>query len=340
MLSSVYALSLALMWSASEAIESRVHSHQSVVRRNADLTARGHHQATTEVQRPSRSASSANGTFPSLLSSEHLFDKDDDPVKIIFYAGVEGSGHHVLKAFFEKIPYCPLAYAPPSWNCGAQWDKAELPMFVNQLKELVVRQRSLQSSVDKQCVHVLYDLSRPEVMQSYPCDGLRQARKIPNDPDTGDSKLAHQIRTTYAYPRLDWIQEAVQQVPGTQLHVIHLHRGMSDCLAADCKHREFESCDMETETLAVNGAILLEHLRKIPPHQRSCFMYGRRESMEMAIKESFGSKFGEVVDQVFQEDQVSRDVQSSPEWAGFMSKLQGVEGPLLELCKETQSGSS
>jgi hypothetical protein len=244
-------------------------------------------------------------------------------VKILFFAGVEGSGHHVLKAFFENIPYCPLPYEPKSWSCGFEWDKAELPQFVNQL-------RRLDHLHSKQCIHVLYDTSRPEVMQSYPCDGKAQSK--------GDPKVAHQIRTNYAYPRLDWIQEAVQQVPGTRLHVMQLHREMSDCLAASCVRRQFESCDMEAETLAYNGEVLLKHLQKIPPDQRSCFKYGRRESMEMAIKESFGSKYGDLVAQVYQDHEADKSFESSPEWDGFVSRMRGVEEPLLKLCDQVGSG--
>lgn len=235
-----------------------------------------------------------------------FFNASDSNVKIIFFAGVEGSGHHLLESITPHIRICPLNFAPGTWGCGGEWQRTGFEIFVSQLKQL-----------EGSCIHML-----PQQM-SYPmCE------------DGG-----HEGRMTYDYPRLDWIHEAVQQVGGIQLHVVQLYRDMGDCLAADCLHRTFEPCEQQAQTLISNGAKLSGHLKLLDPRDRSCFSYGEPQAMVNAVEETFGAEYGDLVTDIYSEHPAQGLRDQVPKWAEYVSMMQDVQSSLYDECRKSAPAS-
>jgi len=224
-----------------------------------------------------------------------------DVKKIVFFAGVEGSGHHLLQSITPHLDMCMLGFAHRSWRCGVTWRREGVDIFVNQLK-----------SLEGSCVYLL-----PQHM-SYPMC-------------LGD----HETRMDLFYPRLDWIHEAVQQVDGVELHVLQIYRDMDDSLAADCLHRHFEPCDKQADTLVSNGAKLAEHLRLLKPNEKSCFQYGEPEVMAKAVEDVFGAEYKHVVEDIYREHPSQGMRDKVPRWADYVSMLHDTQELLRDECRKS-----
>lgn len=227
-----------------------------------------------------------------------------DGAQLVFFAGLEGSGHHFLEELLreESVDYAS-APLPPQWNCGSTWNRQHY-------SDAVGRFRSRGSGT----VHVL-----PQQM-SYPMCCLSNK--------TGRMHTCH--------PRTDWLAEAAQEA-GADLQVILLQRSLADSLAASCLHRHFEPCANQTETLISNAKILAGHMKSLRPEQISCHRYGELESMKTAVQEAFGGTVPQHLVDVVWEDSTSTDSRNQVDgWDDMVSQLQESELMLEQICMRSK----
>lgn len=237
------------------------------------------------------------------LSLDHGEDKTSgmfERAKVIFFAGTEGSGHHLLEKLTPKLKFQSLQFGG-SWQLNSVWQKKDKDNFVSKLRGL---------STD--AVHVL-----PQQF-SYPMG----------------KKGGHNGRMTVDHPRLDWVKEAADEA-GVDLHIIQLYRPLDDCLAADCLHRKFEECSAQAETLIANGGFLAEHLQFFSKDQRSCFRYGEPEAMQQAVTESFGTQGEDLFNQIFEEHPPKHMRDKVKDWNEFVKALQPVQKTLDGICGDS-----
>jgi len=206
---------------------------------------------------------SSAGALTLKKSRARSLDTEKRP-KVVFIAGLEGSGHHLLEKITPSKHYNRIEF-PGTWQCNVEWQQKEKELFVSQLRNL---------STD--AIHVL-----PQQF-SYP---MCKAG-------------GHEGRMTVHHPRLDWIREATSEA-GVSFHVIQLHRSLDDSLASGCLHKKIENCPQQTETLVANGKFLAEHLQQFSPDERLCFRYSDAESMEKALVSAFGKQAKELVADVY-----------------------------------------
>lgn len=222
--------------------------------------------------------------------------------KVIFFAGVEGSGHHLLEAMMPHINYTQTGFESSSWTCGGEWKETGIQDFTRHLESLNP--------------NVLYVLPQ---QYSYPMCMVG----------------GHVGRMTYDCPRVDWMQEAAHAA-GVDLHVIQLHRDLGDCLSADCTHRNFEPCAEQADTLLAMGSKMKDQLIQLQPEERSCFRYGNDEEMAREIVTVFGDGYEDLASSIYKNRQHGNKRDSVPNWQDLESKLQGLQEDLETIC----SGSS
>lgn len=228
--------------------------------------------------------------------------KDEDRY-VVFFAGVEGSGHHVLETMMKKIKHHTVDF-PKGWGCGEIWKHDEIHAMVNTFQSLTPGQ-----------IHIL-----PQ-QASYPECG------VPNHKQRRD-----------AHPRLEWIAEAAKEA-GVKFHVIQLYRAFDDCLAADCLHRKFETCPLQAETLNANGATLVAQLNMVPKDMISCFHYGDHQSMQKALEVTFGAENipQEMVDVIFQDHVPKGERNKVSNWATYIQTFSETDATLMNFCLSHKS---
>jgi len=223
-----------------------------------------------------------------------------DPPNAIFFAGVEGSGHHFLEALMALVDH--RSSDLPGWGCSKPWERS-------QYGANVAKFRSMQHSQ----VYVL-----PQ-QYSYPMCCV------------GDPK-SHEMRMHQCHPKLDWMAEAAHEA-GVNLQVLFLHRNLEDCLAADCLHRRFEACQQQTETLVSNVAILTAQLRRLKPEQLTCFRYGSDKNMVSSVKEMFGDLVPRtLVEDVWRDSPPKHMRDGVPGWASMAAALKNSQKIMDDVC--------
>lgn len=250
--------------------------------------------------------SQTTSTFGNFLSRNMSRNKKP---KLVFIAGVEGAGHHLLETIMKHFDYCSIGGGTQlfsSWAENRVWKEEDIPSFT----------AYLQQHLKAGCINVL-----PAEM-SYP-DGY----------GAGASKEErHAFRMNKGFPRMGWIRTAAQGA-GADFHVMYLHRPFADCLAADCLHRKFETCPLQAETLDSNAFELVKQLESIPLQDRSCFRYGNPESMEKSLRSVFGKTAEQAGLQVW-EDHPSKDQRKSEkDWDLLVKKLEPREARLENICR-------
>eukprot|EP00746_Dinoflagellata_sp_MGD_P152684 gnl/MRDRNA2_/MRDRNA2_83833_c0_seq1.p1 gnl/MRDRNA2_/MRDRNA2_83833_c0~~gnl/MRDRNA2_/MRDRNA2_83833_c0_seq1.p1 ORF type:complete len:309 (+),score=41.43 gnl/MRDRNA2_/MRDRNA2_83833_c0_seq1:82-1008(+) len=242
------------------------------------------------------------------------FIKHKSPVKLLFFAGIEGSGHHLLEAVVEQVnklwKKAPQMadFGNSSWQCGAEWGREGIGEVVRAWKSL------------KPGLHIL-----PQAF-SYPMCGVSD----------GFLSANHDERAHKFYPHIDWMKEAADKA-GVKLHILYLYRHVPDCLAADCLHRRFENCSDQAETLFYNGAELMKQLQKIPKSDYSCFHYGDVNNMKSAIEESFGVNSGRLIDVTYAEHPPKSLREHEERWSNFESQLERTNLEMSLACSAANS---
>jgi len=238
------------------------------------------------------------------LSLDHAEDETSggrfERAKVIFFAGVEGSGHHLLEQLTPKLKLTNLEFGG-SWDCKTHWKEQDKAHVVSMFRNL-----------SKDAVYVL-----PQQF-SYPMCKTN----------------GHMGRMTIDHPRLDWIKEAADKA-GVDLHVIQLFRPMDDCLAADCLHREFEPCRSQSKTLVANGGFLAEHLRLFSKNQRSCFRYGEPEAMERAVTDSFGTQGENLISEIYKAHPHRSTRNKINDWNAIVETMQPIQNTLDGICGDS-----
>jgi len=232
--------------------------------------------AETKAQRTAKRAGEAAGLLSDLMASgEKIRPAGATPAspsnrqpshqraRLVFVAGLEGSGHHLLTALSSELQkHFPVSL----------WDKGtfirgischELDYDADHQTKLVHKFQELDPSY----VHVL-----PTVL-SYPHCGIRRG---------------HIARRDAFHVHLGFIAKAAEEA-GADLHVLFLHRPIMESLVADCIHRQFESCEPQSQTLISNADIMLRQLKMMGGARVHCFRYtSDLESMAAAVDAAFG----------------------------------------------------
>jgi len=246
-------------------------------------------------------------------SNWDFFMKDASPVKLLFFAGLEGSGHHLMDSVIKRVKGEQIVkhkydgFGKSKWNCG-EWHHEGKEEVVREWKEL------------KPGLHIL-----PWFM-SYPMCGAGN----------------HDGRAHKFHPRIDWMKEAADEA-GIKLHIIYLYRHVPDCLAADCIHRAgnftMENCSSQTETLFHNAAELVKQLQTISKSDYSCFRYGDMDSMRSVIQENFGAESGNLIDVIFQQHPSKAEREREEGWSNFESQLGKTNLEMSLACSDAHSTS-
>jgi len=216
---------------------------------------------------------------------------------VIFFAGVEGSGHHFLEAIMRQTKYTEIGMP---WPCGGTWTRTGIPELVRSMQRLRPG-----------------DIAVLPQQHSYPCGAL-------------DS---HDQRRDRARPVIPWLLEAAQQA-NVALDVIFLSRELEDCLAADCLHRRFERCPAQAATLAANGLELARQLRAVPNEAVHCFPFGNLGVMEQTVRKLFpGRQAGRLVRELWRDKVGLGRRNSEPGWDSDVRQLAEADAELSRECK-------
>lgn len=237
---------------------------------------------------------------------QKLSSVDNQSTRVLFFAGIEGAGHHFMEHVLQDIPHKEVRL-PHTWQCrpeGSIWMKSDTATMKETLRGL--------------SVSTLWTF--PPLL-SYPCHGSSNV--------TG--RRAH----LPFHPRLDWIREAAAAA-NVDLRVILVFRPVADTLAADCIHRDFDNCSAQADILNFNGRALVDHLRSVPRSALSCFPYGDQARMRESLRNSMndtrdllGTAWADHV------EQDSRD--TVPDWANLVRSLEPLEHDLWTLCESARA---
>lgn len=226
---------------------------------------------------------------------------------VIFIAGLEGSGHHLLLTFLDHVSTpATLSELPRQWQNGSKSRKD--PDY----SDIVSRWASLPKGTI-------------EVIGLWP--------PISYPAWTGP----HWARMHAQYPRLDWIQDAAREA-NVKLRVIFTHRALDDCLAANCIHRDFETCPLQVETMKWNAKILAAHLNAIPPSELQCFRYGNPDSMLKSLQDVLGVEQvpKNIVDTVYVEHPPDDLRVNETNWDGLVKQLRQTSKGLEAICERSR----
>jgi hypothetical protein len=258
---------------------------------------------------------SGNGNRSLLGSNTSQAQVPSSAPTVIFIAGVEGSGHHFMQKFMNRVVGQHIEF-PPAWRCGHRPSS-----------EGIAAMQESMARLETGRTYMLYDIC-PDCQASYPCG-----------PGSGSNAARHLARNGEHWPRLDWIAQAADGA-GVLLHVILLYRTLDDCLASDCLNRNFEDCDGQAETLATAGAALASQASvvSVGPAQMSCFEYGDLDSLAAAMDDIFGD--GQVPEDLITsvwEDRAprGRPRESVQNWADLVGRLGSADNSLRDVCQKS-----
>lgn len=237
----------------------------------------------------------------------HTTVSQNKSATLTFVAGLEGSGHHLLWSFMDYLHAPHDNLLPHQWFKGDNSTKE--PDYSNNVK--------LWANLP-QGKNAILGLGPP--MASYPT-----------------LMGPHEARMHFHYPRLDWIREAAHEA-NVNFQVILLHRPLDDCLAADCLHRQFETCPQTVETMKANADHLAVHLSAIPSSDVQCFIFGDPDIMLNSLQDAFGSEEvpKDIVDQVYVEHPSQHLRDNVPNWDDLVTSLKGAQTSLDTICAHSQ----
>lgn len=178
--------------------------------------------------------------------------------KVLFFAGVEGAGHDILEALWDKYAQNDrILSLPPQWECGKEWAIEGIDVMKNVFRRL-----------------------KHDEMWSLP-----QRRSFP---ECYSEKQSHADRMYKSHPRIDFLMKAADEAH-VDLHVILLHRPLKECLSVDCFNEESESCALQSETLKENAKIMTQEISgTIDLNKLSCVRFGQNDEIEKQIREVMG----------------------------------------------------
>lgn len=186
---------------------------------------------------------------------------DRAQARVVFYAGLEGSGHHLLEALFPKLQkqlslkaWVDENTIIPGIGCfSTEYDKTHFAALRARFAEL-----------DPHSVYTL-----PQAL-SYP-----------------HCIADHTARRDELHPRASFLAQAAD-VAAVDFQVIFLYRPVIESLVAGCINRNFEKCLPYVETLLKNTEFLLQDVKLVGKSRVYCFKYGDMESMVSAVDAAYG----------------------------------------------------
>jgi len=212
-------------------------------------------------------------------------EKNQAPLpRVLFFAGLEGSGHHFLEAMYKGLLLKSRSnngYRSVSFRhckCKQDWDiRRCYPDVVRSFEEI---------NGSSNLVH----WTLPQQM-SYPMCGGGDLGK----------------RRGERMPHIDWFARA-SVATGLDFHVILLYRPVLSSLFAGCRHRKFNpDCTSYATTLHVNALMLVEQL-KLAIRERTvrwsnihCLRYGNYSSMVSAIDRAYRTSSSSWISQNFRQ---------------------------------------
>lgn len=177
--------------------------------------------------------------------------------RVVFVAGLEGSGHHLLDSAWRKMladdgsgfSLSSLGFAQPkpptSWACQKEWLRPD----IDRQKAVFQWARDCQNGIGTgSYCSAARDANAFILSESclpYPC---------------GNKTL--QERRDNFLPRVDWIAEAAES-EDVDLRVLLLQRPLDELLLVNCKHRASEECHREKDILVGNAMLLSEQIRQV-----------------------------------------------------------------------------
>jgi len=211
------------------------------------------------------SAATGQAPAPALTSAQRG--------RLIFVAGLEGSGHHLLQDLCDKLE----AHFPvKSFGSPDDFHKSQVIPGIGcrgisyDAKHYVVLRQKMQE-LNPQYVHML-----PRMM-SYPsCGGSR----------------GYLARRDFMHPHMGFFARAADEA-GFDLHVLFLYRPIKECLRAGCLHRLFEDgdCEKYAHILVSNAGILLRQLKGMGGSRVHCFRYDSDLASKIAaVDDAFGPR--------------------------------------------------
>jgi len=243
--------------------------------------------------------------------------------QVIFFAGVQGSGHRLLESIFRKLAVSPIVEGarleklafPEEWGCRP-WDIKAIPKMI----EIFER---LNSDSD-----VIWTLPQ---RASFPqCHTYH----ISN----------HVVTKLDIHPRIDWITAAARKA-GVDLHIILIYRPLYECLLAGCQHRHIKNCSSQADTLQSNAGFLFDQISRTfqIPGPVHCFRYGNRSSMKLAFRQAYNTGVAPAsIDNAFDRLWKPRPQSTSEEEKllflhdVYKHTLAAPNKLLLDLCKSTE----
>lgn len=235
---------------------------------------------------------------------------------VLFFAGVEGSGHGILQAVWKQSfpqSWENIVPLPPRWRCGDEWTAEGIKELEDRLDNFTDDTFPTDSSKDGG-PHLLWSLPQHE---SYP----ECAR--------GD----HNQRMVKAHPRLEYLNEAVKGVK-LKFHVTFLHRNLDDCLATACLTKKSEPCKLEVDTLLNNAKELAKQLKRIDHDTISCLRTSNLTTMETQINKTLPKPTAVKLLKELKTEAVPKYKRNkNRRWQQYVESLSKVNAELDNICK-------
>ncbi len=235
-------------------IEEAVAARLAAIQREADLHAEAHQEHHAEP---------------------YVLQKHNGHVPFVFVAGLEGTGHHWWKAFWEQCgsKARPSLLGPLAWQRAAAVFNAKMALDLPASKLMTEAARAETNTGGT--VYALNTLGgrNDEAMrllkasapgQQLPWGEGEGMGSYPNwwGTPTPDHKALQMPDVTY-------LGEALRGVQGAQLRIVLLTREASQIVRSVCDKRNFAKsvggCAAEVQILALGAGILSTQLEALPP---------------------------------------------------------------------------
>lgn len=237
--------------------------------------------------------------------------EDDLFPKLLFFAGVEGSGQSLVESLWGSFypgagnaSQSHILPLPEEWKCGNEWTAEAVTNLTRIMR--TIPERSLWSF--------------PASWSTYPsCRNGSHGSRVDLD----------------FVPHLDYIARAAH-VAEVDLRVVILYRPLKDALAAECMSRHTESCGLQALTVEANTKYLMKQLSQIHPSRIACFQHLGSSTMEKEVRLQYGldSPFADKVVDVLFEESVSGPLRKRfTEWNQYVAMLQDLSLQLFKFCR-------
>ena len=234
-------------------IEEAVAARLAAIQREADLHAEAHQEHHAEP---------------------YVLQKHNGHVPFVFVAGLEGTGHHWWKAFWEQCgsKVRPSLLGPLAWQRAAAVFNAKMALDLPASKLMT---EAAKAEVSHQTVYALNTLGgrNDEAMRLLKASAPGQ--QLPWGEGEGMGSYPNWWGTpnpdhkALQMPDVTYLADALRGVQGAQLRIILLTREASQIVRSVCDKRNFAKsvggCAAEVQILALGAGILSTQIEALPP---------------------------------------------------------------------------